>query len=242
MEEIVAEIGSLFQAWKNASEDRIEKLPQSGSDRIYFRIYAGKETYIGTFNINIKENETFFYFSRHFRNAGLPMPEIFCVNEEKTIYIQEDLGRESLLDKLEQHGYTDYTFGLYEQTLKQLAMVQIQGDRGLDYSQCLTAKEFGKQAILSDLLYFKYYFVDTLKVPYDKQAMLDDFETLSNYLSSSSHKYFLFRDFQSRNVILNNDDVHFIDFQGGMKGALQYDVASLLWQAKANLSEDWKER
>jgi aminoglycoside/choline kinase family phosphotransferase len=242
MEEIVAAIGSLFQAWKNASEERIEKLPQSGSDRIYFRIYAGNETYIGTFNINIKENETFFYFSRHFRNAGLPMPEIFCVNEEKTIYIQEDLGRESLLDKLEQHGYTDYTFGLYEQTLKQLAMVQIQGDRGLDYSQCLTAKEFGKQAILSDLLYFKYYFVDTLKVPYDKQAMLDDFETLSNYLSSSSHKYFLFRDFQSRNVILNNDDVHFIDFQGGMKGALQYDVASLLWQAKANLSEDWKER
>ena len=95
---------------------------------------------------------------------------------------------------------------------------------------------------MSDLLYFKYYFLDTLKTPYDKQAMLDDFETLSNYLHNSSNKYFLFRDFQSRNVIVNNDKVHFIDYQGGMKGALQYDVASLLWQAKANLSEDWKDK
>jgi aminoglycoside/choline kinase family phosphotransferase len=242
MEEIVAAISVLFRGFKNVKEDRIEKLPQSGSDRIYFRIYAAKETYIATYNINVRENETFFYFSDHFKIAGLPMPAIYAVNDEKVLYIQEDLGTESLLDQLEQHGYSDYTYGLYRQTLSQLARVQIIGDGGLDYEQCLTAKEFGKQAILSDLLYFKYYFIDTLKVPYDKQAMLDDFETLSNYLSNSEKKYFLFRDFQSRNVIVNNDRVHFIDFQGGMKGALQYDVASLLWQAKANLSEDWKNR
>jgi aminoglycoside/choline kinase family phosphotransferase len=241
MEEVVAAISSLFEAFKKAKEDRIEKLPQSGSDRIYFRIYAGDETYIATYNINIRENETFFYFSHHFKTAGLPMPTIYAANEDKTVYIQEDLGTESLLDKLEQYGYTDYTYGLYQQTLRELAKVQILGDRGLDYERCLTAKEFGKQAILSDLLYFKYYFVDTLKVPYDKQAMLDDFETLSSYLNNSDQKYFLFRDFQSRNVIVNDDHVHFIDFQGGMKGALQYDVASLLWQAKANLSEDWKD-
>lgn len=242
MEEVVAAISDLFEAFKNAKEERIEKLPQSGSDRIYFRIYAGNETYIATYNINIRENETFFYFSHHFKNARLPMPTIYAVNEEKTIYIQEDLGTESLLDKLEHHGYTDYTYALYRQTLSELAKVQILGDKGLDYEKCLTAKEFGKQAILSDLLYFKYYFLDTLKIPYDKQAMLDDFETLCTYLDSSKRKYFLFRDFQSRNVIVNNDKVHFIDFQGGMKGALQYDVASLLWQAKANLSEDWKDK
>ena len=241
MEEVVAAISSLYEAFKNTKEDRIEKLPQSGSDRIYFRIYAGNETYIATYNINIRENETFFYFSQHFITAGLPMPTIYAINDEKTIYIQEDLGIDSLLDKLEQYGHTDYTYGLYQETLRQLAKVQVLGDRGLDYDRCLTAKEFGKQAIMSDLLYFKYYFVDTLKVPYDKQAMLEDFETLSNYLNNSNQKYFLFRDFQSRNVIVNNDAVHFIDFQGGMKGALQYDVASLLWQAKANLSETWKE-
>jgi aminoglycoside/choline kinase family phosphotransferase len=242
MEEVVAAISELFEAFYKAKEDRIEKLPQSGSDRIYFRIYAGKDTFIATYNINIRENETFFYFSHHFKTAGLPMPTIYTANEEKTVYIQEDLGTESLLDQLEQHGHNEYTYGLYQQTLSQLAKVQIEGDRGLDYERCLTAKEFGKQAILSDLLYFKYYFVDTLKVPYDKQTMLNDFETLSSYLNNSDQKYFLFRDFQSRNVIVNNDEVHFIDFQGGMKGALQYDVASLLWQAKANLSEDWKDK
>lgn len=240
MEEIVAAISELFVEFKQTKEDRIEKLPQSGSDRIYFRIYSGTDTYIATFNLNIKENKTFIYFSRHFTNALLPMPQIFAVNNENTIYIQEDLGTDSLLDNLEKHGYNDYTYKLYQQTLKELAKVQVLGDKGLDYEQCLTAKEFGKQAIMSDLLYFKYYFLDTLKTPYDKQAMLDDFEILSNYLNNDSHKYFLFRDFQSRNVIVNNDKVHFIDYQGGMKGALQYDVASLLWQAKANLSEDWK--
>ncbi|WP_018616034.1 RapZ C-terminal domain-containing protein [Segetibacter koreensis] len=242
MEEIVAEVKALFFAFKQANEDRIEKLPQSGSDRIYFRIYAGDETYIATFNLNIKENVTFIYFSHHFTNKRLPMPQIFAVNEEKTIYLQEDLGTECLLDKLERHGHNDYTYNLYRQTLRELAKLQITGDKELDYNQCLTAKEFGKQAILSDLLYFKYYFLDTLKTPYDKQAMLDDFEALSNYLNNSNYKYFLFRDFQSRNVIVSDDKVHFIDYQGGMKGALQYDVASLLWQAKANLSEDWKDK
>jgi aminoglycoside/choline kinase family phosphotransferase len=242
MEGIVAEVKNLFFAFKQRREDRIEKLPQSGSDRIYFRIYVDDETYIATFNLNIKENETFIYFSKHFTNKRLPMPKIYAVNDEKTIYIQEDLGTECLLDKLEKHGHNEYTFNLYRQTLRELAKVQIHGDNELDYNRCLTAKEFGKQAILSDLLYFKYYFLDTLKTPYDKQALLDDFETLSNYLNNGSYKYFLFRDFQSRNVIVNEDKAHFIDYQGGMKGALQYDVASLLWQAKANLSEAWKDQ
>ncbi|MDB5191480.1 MAG: putative phosphotransferase related to Ser/Thr protein kinase [Segetibacter sp.] len=242
MEAIVTEIGELFKSYSGAQADRIEKLPQSGSDRIYFRIYKNETTCIATFNLNIKENATFIYFSDHFLKTGLPMPAIYATNDDKTIYIQEDLGEESLLEQLERHGHNEYTFGLYQQTLQQLAKVQIEGDKGLDYNWCLTAKEFGKQAIMSDLLYFKYYFLDTLKTPYDKQAMLDDFEILSNYLGDTEHKYFLFRDFQSRNVIVSNDKVHFIDYQGGMKGALQYDVASLLWQAKANLSEEWKDK
>ncbi len=240
MEEIVAAISELFRAYNNEPEDRIEKLPQSGSDRVYFRIYTSDKSYIATYNLNIKENETFLYFTRHFLKATLPMPEIYSVSKDKTIYIQEDLGTESLLNKLENYGYTDYTYSLFQQSLSELAKVQIVGDREIDYNWCLTAKEFGKQAILSDLLYFKYYFLDTLKTPYDKQALLDDFETLSNFLGEVDHKYFMFRDFQSRNVIVENDTVHFIDYQGGMKGALQYDVASLLWQAKADLSEEWK--
>lgn len=242
METIVTGIDHLFANWKNQKADRIEKLPQSGSDRIYFRIYLGNETFIATYNLNVKENKTFVLFSHHFSEKGLPVPQVFCVNADETIYIQQDLGTASLLDKLEQHGHADYAYTLFQKSLKALAAIQIKGDEGLNYDWCLTAKEFGKQAILSDLLYFKYYFLDTLQLPYDKQAMLDDFEALSSYLTFTEHKYFMFRDFQSRNIIVHNDEVHFIDYQGGMKGALQYDVASLLWQAKAELSEEWKDQ
>lgn len=241
MEGMIEGISKLFESTGNPKPDRIEKLPQSGSDRIYFRIYSGNETFIATYNLNQRETQTFIYFSRHFLNAGLPVPVILAVNEEDTIYIQQDLGTESLLNKLEEHGHGDYVYALFQKSLAELARVQILGDNGLNYDWCLTAKEFGKQAIMSDLLYFKYYFLDTLQLPYDKQAMLDDFDALSTYLTRTENKYFMFRDFQSRNIIVKNDKVSFIDYQGGMKGALQYDVASMLWQAKAELSEEWKD-
>jgi len=242
MDVIIQGIQGLFSNWKGIQPDRIEKLPQSGSDRIYFRLYAQGQTFIAAHNLNIKENNTFINFSKHFQQKKLPVPEMFCVNEEQTIYIQQDLGTHSLLNKLEEHGHNEYVYGLFEKSLHNLVQIQIKGNDGLDYNQCLTAKEFGKQAILSDLLYFKYYFLDTLRLPYDKQAMMDDFEALSTYLTFTQHKYFMFRDFQSRNIIVQNDAVFFIDYQGGMKGALQYDVASLLWQAKAELSEAWKDK
>src|SRR6476469_3589382 len=241
MEEITEQIQQLFTHTFGKAPERVEKLPQSGSDRIYFRVYDEKGTYIATYNLNVKENNTFIAFTEHFRTQQLPMPEIFAVSENRKLYIQKDLGTESLLNKLEQHGHNDYVYGLFQKSLKQLARVQILGHEGLNYDWCLTAKEFGKQTIMSDLLYCKYYFLDTLKLPYDKQAMLDDFDALSKYLTRTQYKYFMFRDFQSRNIIVNNDEVYFIDYQGGMQGALQYDVASLLWQAKANLSEQWKD-
>lgn len=241
MEAVIKAIGELFVSSGHPQPDRIEKLPQSGSDRVYFRIYSGTATFIATYNLNQRETQTFIYFSRHFIQACLPVPKILAVNEDDTIYIQEDLGTESLLNKLEQNGHGDYVYGLFQQSLSELARVQILGDQGLNYEWCLTAKEFGKQAIMSDLLYFKYYFLDTLQLPYDKQAMLDDFDALSTYLTRTENKYFMFRDFQSRNIIVKEDKVSFIDYQGGMKGALQYDVASLLWQAKAELSEQWKD-
>ncbi|MCW3088048.1 MAG: putative phosphotransferase related to Ser/Thr protein kinase [Sediminibacterium sp.] len=241
MEAVIEAIGELFASFHPAAPDRIEKLPQSGSDRTYFRIYAGAETFIATYNLNRRETQTFVYFSRHFASAGLPVPVIFGVNEEDTIYIQQDLGTDSLLNKLEQHGHGEYAYSLFQKSLAGLARMQILGDKGLNYDWCLTAKEFGKQAIMSDLLYFKYYFLDTLQLPYDKQAMLDDFDMLSTYLTGTGNKYFMFRDFQSRNIIVEDDAVSFIDYQGGMKGALQYDVASALWQAKAELSETWKD-
>ncbi len=241
MESVINGIETLFTSIRGTAATRVEKLPQSGSDRIYFRIYEGSKTYIATYNLNQKETKTFIHFSKHFKAAGLPVPEVLAVNGDDTIYIQEDLGTESLLNQIEKEGHSSNVYALFQKSLAALARMQIKGDEGFNYNWCITAKEFGKQAILSDLLYFKYYFLDTLQLPYDKQAMLEDFEALSTYLTHTQHKYFMFRFFKSRNIIVNQNVVHFIDFQGGMKGALQYDVASLLWQAKAELSEQWKD-
>ncbi len=240
MKIIIDKIQDALISFLDEAPQRIEQLPRSGSDRIYFRIFYDDKTFIATYNLNIKENKTFIAFSNHFKEKNLPVPGILFVNDEAVTYIQQDLGTISLLDILEQNGRNDHAYNLYKKSLKQLAQLQIKGDEGLNYDVCLTAKEFGRQAILSDLLYFKYYFLDTLQLPYDKQAMLDDFEALASYLTQTEYKYFMFRDFQSRNIIVNNDEVYFIDFQGGMKGALQYDVASLLWQAKAQLNDEWK--
>ncbi len=222
--------------------DLIDKIPQSGSDRIYFNVTKDNNKIIATCSENVKENKTFIYFSNHFKNLLIQVPKILAVNKNFTTYFQDNVGAICLLDKLEEDGFTDEILELYKKSLKQLASLQIIGDKNLNYNECITAKEFGKQAILSDLLYFKYYFLDTLQKPYDKQLLLNDFEVLANYLNNAEHKYFMFRDFQSRNIMIKNNEINFIDFQGGMKGALQYDVASLLWQAKAQLSEAWKEK
>lgn len=235
------QIAILFNQFNTEEIDSIQKIPQSGGDRIYCRIATKKGgSYIATYSNNIRENETFIYFSEHFKNTAAPVPNIFAINEEKNIYIQEDFGDVSLLDRLESEGPNENVKSLYKKTLKALSHLQINGDKNLDYSKCITSKEFGKQAILSDFLYFKYYFLDTLKIPYDKEKLVEDLDALSTYLNHTDYKFFMFRDFQSRNVMIKNEDPFFIDYQGGMHGALQYDVASMLWQAKADLSDDWK--
>ncbi|MEP7237109.1 MAG: RNase adapter RapZ [Ferruginibacter sp.] len=242
MQSTIDKIKELFGSFSNSEITAIDKLPQAGSERHYFRIYTADKTFIATHGANLKENDSFIYFSKHFKKKQLATPEIFCINTERDIYIQEDFGDISLLNKLEEKGFTTEVYNLYKKSLQQLVQLQVKGHEGLDYKKCLTNASFGKQAIMADLLYFKYYFLDALRQPYDKQKLIDDFEALSNYLSHTEYKYFMFRDFQSRNIMITPDDnVHFIDYQGGMKGAPQYDVASLLWQARANLDDEWKQ-
>ena len=242
MHTISDHITALFKQYNDATITAIDKLPQAGSDRHYFRLYTPGRNYIATYGSNIKENESFIYFSGKFREKQLAIPEIYYVSDDICCYIQEDFGNDCLLDKLQQQGFTTEVYELYKKSLTQLARLQVMGHEGMDYTKCLTNAVFGRQAIMADLLYFKYYFLDALGRPYDKQKLIDDFEALSNYLSHTEYKYFMFRDFQSRNIIIKEDSsVGFIDYQGGMNGAPQYDVASLLWQAKANLPDDWKQ-
>ena len=240
MSNIILSIQQLFTACLSANADSIETLPASGSNRAYYRIKSGDITYIATYNSHVAENESFFYLSKHFLDKGINVPAVLAISEDRTIYIQEDVGRDNLLEVLQKEGTTDTTLGLFKQSLSLLAKLQIEGDKGLDYDKCLV-KRFSKEAILNDLLYFKYYFLDTLNKTYNKEALSKDFEILSTYLSNTAEEHFMFRDFQSRNIMVKEGQVYFIDFQGGMKGPLQYDVASLLWQAKANLSKEWKD-
>ncbi len=248
MQPMIDAVSQLYKEWKGQEPLSLDVLPQSGSERRYFRLHARlpegqgiNKSVIGTYGANIKENETFIYFSQHFQKKNLPVGNILAVNDEISVYLQEDFGDTSLLKILETDGYTKDVYSLFKKSLEALAELQVEGDEGLNYHFCLTNTEFGKQAIMADLLYFKYYFLDALRRPYDKQKLIDDFEALSNYLTHTEYKYFMFRDFQSRNILIKDDAIHFIDYQGGMKGAPQYDVASMLWQARANLPDEWKE-
>lgn len=244
MQDKIKSVASLYKKWCGSEAVTIDVLPQAGSERRYFRLWNEKqESVIGTYGANVPENESFLYFSENFSAKGLPVANIFAISEDRQAYLQKDFGDVSLINRLETEGYVQPIYNLYKLSLQNLAQVQVKGDHGLDYSKCLTNSEFGKQAIMADLLYYKYYFLDALRKPYDKQKLIDDFEALSNYLTHTDHKFFMFRDFQSRNIQVTEQDteVHFIDYQGGMKGAPQYDVASLLWQARAALPEAWKE-
>ncbi len=287
MQEMINAVSQLYKSWAGKEPVQVDVLPQSGSDRRYFRLYNDDgKTFIATHGLNVPENEAFIYFADHFKKKRLHVPEILAVSYDKTIYLQEDLGNVSLLNVLETKGLVQEVYDLFKESLHQLARLQVLGDEGLNYKKCLTNEEFGKQAIMADLLYFKYYFLDALQRPYDKQKLIDDFEALSNYLTHTEYKYFMFRDFQSRNILVAGPDqtsppkaeglantqpslthdtnknkvssksgdsaqvfpppgepkgaVYFIDFQGGMKGAPQYDAASMIWQARANLPDEWK--
>ncbi len=240
---MIASIQALYTKWKGREPVSLDVLPQSGSERRYFRLHGENGPVIGTYGANVRENDTFIYFTRQFRRQQLAVPEILAISDNRKLYLQEDLGDISLLNKLEAGGFSEEVYGLFKKSLEALSRLQVKGDQGLDYNQCLTNKEFGKEAIMADLLYFKYYFLDALRKPYDKQKLINDFEALSNYLTHTEYKYFMFRDFQSRNIMVKEDgSVYFIDYQGGMKGAPQYDVASMLWQARANLPGEWKQR
>jgi aminoglycoside/choline kinase family phosphotransferase len=243
MQELVNIISELYKSWRGREPAVVDVLPQSGSDRRYVRIHDNDgTTVIGTYGLNVPENESFIYFSQQFHDNGLQVPEVVAVSEDKTAYLQRDLGDVSLMSVLEEKGFVPEVYDLFKESLYQLAKLQVAGDEGLNYEKCLTNKEFGRQAIKADLFYFKYYFLDALQKPYDKQALGEDFDAISSYLTHTEYKYFMFRDFQSRNILVtDNNQVHFIDYQGGMKGAPQYDVASMLWQARANLPDEWKE-
>jgi len=240
MKQVTENLKQLFENWAKEKVIEISPVAQSGSYRKYFRIKGKEKTAIGVFYPDKKENKAFISFSNHFTKKNLSVPKIYSQNLRDDIYLIEDLGDTTLYSIVEkdikESKLSTNTINFYKEALKELIRFQLDGGKGLDYSLCYPRAKFDMQSILWDLNYFKYYFVKLLKIPFDEQKLEDDFDQFAKLLLSAESKYFMYRDFQSRNILVNNDKLYFIDYQGGRKGPLQYDVASLLFQAKVNLS------
>jgi aminoglycoside/choline kinase family phosphotransferase len=210
-----------------------------GSGRVIVRLAGGGKSAIGILSPVREENAAFLGFSRHFRRHGLPVPEIYAEDLEQGAYLEEDLGDTTLFEFLGAHRSGDAiapeVVDAYRKVVAELPRFQVLAGRDLNYKVCYPRPSFDRQSIAWDLNYFKYYFLRLAGVPFNEQDLEQDFSRLTRFLLAADREYFLYRDFQSRNVMLRDGDPWFLDYQGGRKGALQYDIASLLYDGKADL-------
>ena len=221
----------------------IKLLPASGSSRVYYRISTENGSYIATYNSNIEENIAFLDFSKHFEDAGLPVPKIISVNDEKDCYIQSDLGDISLFNYVQNciknNSYDPSTIELYKQSITNLVDFQIKGNENLDYSVAFPCPSFDRISVIDDLNYFKYYFLKVNdEINFNESRLNADFQRIADFIMKAPADFFMYRDFQSRNIMIKDNKTYFIDYQGGRKGPLQYDIISLLYQVKAQLPNE----
>ncbi|MCQ2959337.1 MAG: phosphotransferase [Bacteroidales bacterium] len=238
---ILYRIKNLIKSKTSISEEiaEFQLLPGAGSSRRYYRIIlTNKKTLLACYGTNIEENETFNYFSSIFCKSSINVPEVLSF--DKDLYIITDLGYTDVLSAKENLNEKE-TLELYKRILEDLVQIQFVGGEKIDFSKCFVRHEFDKTAMRWDLYYFKYYYLKISGLEFNDQKLEEDFDKLLDFLDKSSRNYFMYRDFQSRNILLKNNLLGYIDFQGGMKGPLQYDVVSLLYQAKANLSNEMRE-
>lgn len=210
-------------------------IKQQGSNRVYTReMDENGRSIIRVVGTNRDENRAFIYMARHFHSLGLPVPELYSVSEDGMSYAQEDLGDTLLFDKL------DPT--LLERAIRALAHIQVTGAQGFDWSVCFPVPSMDERSIRWDLNYFKYCFLKGTKIEFSEPKLEDEFDAIVKVILAQPAETFLYRDFQSRNVMIRDGKPYFIDFQGGRRGPTQYDVASFLWQAKANFSPKLREQ
>ncbi len=231
----------LFAQHFHSPVERVEPLQGQlgGSGRKIIRLTGENRSAIGILHDVREENVAFLEFSRHFRRHGLPVPEIYAEELSHGAYLEEDLGDTTLFEFLSNNrdgeNIAPQAVGAYRMVVAALPRFQIEAGRDLNYKVCYPRASFDRQSIAWDLNYFKYYFLKLAGIPFNEQALEDDFGRLTKFLLTAAHDYFLSRDFQSRNVMLRDGLPFFLDYQGGRKGALQYDIASLLYDAKADL-------
>lgn len=235
---------TLYSQFTGHAPESMEALPGAGSNRSYYRL-KGTPTLIGVCGTSREENEAFIYLSRHFQAQHLPVPAVHAVSNDGLCYLQDDLGTDSLF-QLIAHGRETGEFGstekdLLKKVIRLLPRIQFEGAQGLDFGKCYPAVEFNHRSILWDLNYFKYCFLKATGMDFQEDRLEDDFQKMADVLLRSSSATFMYRDFQSRNVMIKDGEPWLIDFQGGRKGPVYYDVASFLWQAKANYPDSLRQ-
>jgi aminoglycoside/choline kinase family phosphotransferase len=243
---MMIQLENLFEQYTGEKVVDSVELPSSGSNRRYFRIKSDHQTLIGAKGTCKEENIAFWTIADHFFNQGLPVPKVLFHSDDFIYYLQQDLGDDTLY-KAVQSGrdlgnYSESEVQLLCKTVSKLPAFQFEGAKGLDFSVCYPQPEFDKRMIFFDLNYFKYCFLKATGLEFSEIQLDDDFRKMANVLMSSMSDNFLYRDFQARNVMLVHGEPYFIDFQGGRKGPIYYDIASFAWQAKANYSEENRQR
>ena len=243
---LTSRLNRLYKSWAEEESVSISPLPPSASYRQYFRIKSWNKSAIGVLNNDKKENEAFISFTKHFLKHNLNVPRIYAEDLANDIYLIEDLGDKTLFsfitEKRNDKEFAKILLDHYKIALKELLKFQVKASDDFDYSVCYPRDSFDMQSIQWDLNYFKYYFVKLTQTSFNEQKLEDDFNSLIEFLLSADTNYFMYRDFQSRNIMIKDDKLYFIDYQGGRKGALQYDVASLLYDAKADLPQELRNK
>ena len=235
----------LFESYTGQRLSEAIELPASGSNRRYYRLRGGNLSLIGVIGTCLEENRAFITFSRHFREKGLRVPAVLSVSEDGSAYIQEDLG-EDILFNLISHGresgiYSSYETDLLRRAVEQLPRIQFLGAEGLDWSACYPQPAFDAHMVDFDLNYFKYCFLKATGLEFNELLLQEDFDKFKADLLLEDDNTFLYRDFQARNVMVKDGEPWFIDFQGGRRGPIYYDVASFIWQARSRFPEDLKQ-
>src|SRR5437763_11985114 len=239
---------TLFEQHFHSPVARVQPLQGElgGSGRSIIRLAGDKLSAIGILYDIREENVAFLEFSRHFRRHGLPVPEVYAEDLSQGAYLEEYLGDTTLFEFLSRNrtgeNIAPQVVEVYRKVVAVLPRFQIEAGRDLNYKVCYPRANFDRQSIAWDLNYFKYYFLRLAGIPFNEQVLEDDFGRLTKFLLSAGHDYFLYRDFQSRNIMLHDGQPYFLDYQGGRQGALQYDVASLLFDAKADLPPELRQQ
>lgn len=215
-------LATLYRQYRGELPASVDELPSSGSNRRYFRLEGNGGSLIGVIGTNPLENEAFLSFDEHFASLGLPVPRVVAVSDDRMSYLQEDLG-DTLLFKAIEKGRLTRVFSprereLLVKTIRRLPDFQFAGAEGLDFSKCYPAAAFDRRSIMWDLNYFKYCFLKATGLEFDEDRLEDDFNRLADKLMLSDANTFMYRDFQSRNVMIRDGEPWFIDFQGGRRG------------------------